>query len=550
MKKSYFFFLFFALLTLGTFAQTQTFLRTQQIPAWPVGGFGNIVAGVDLDGDGKIEIYACNSNAVDLSPDELIPRVWKFEWNGTKWDSVWGAVAPEIQLQNTWPGLTVGDLDGDGRKELIWAPVNFLDAATNPNPARILVYESIPGSDNMGVSDGFGGWLPNTKTTIVAGTMVNLRAPILIVKDVDGDGKQEVMFPDRAASSGNYHYCILSVSNVPNNGGGETWTIEGSGDVDPILAGTGNKWDMAELNGILYLFNSDGSKIFPVKRTGANWAALPAQVGLGGASGSFRTAMTLDVNGDNTKEIVSGQWIVTGGDTAAIYLFKQQGDTLAKFKIANLRPYGAYRLSGSAYGDVDNDGKMDMIFGTRYDVNQKPNNAVYRLEYQGGDITSPANYTISVIDSLYYPVGCDIDIIAVANLDGDPAKEIAYSSSYPRGNANNQTMNIVILDTKFTPVGVKADHKNIPDNFTLEQNFPNPFNPTTSIKFGVPSESVVDLAIYSVTGEKVRTLIDTDMMDAGNYTLEFNAEGLPSGTYLYTLKAGDYSLTKKMTLLK
>ena len=88
-------------------------------------GFGGIVGNVDFDLDGKKEIYFCNTNTIDILPLALIPRLYKFEFNGTIWEKVWSAEAP-IPLQNTWPALTWGDLDNDSKPELIWMPLIFL----------------------------------------------------------------------------------------------------------------------------------------------------------------------------------------------------------------------------------------------------------------------------------------------------------------------------------------------------------------------------------------------------------------------------------------
>lgn len=541
----------FSLLLLSTAVVTtqgQVYKRTDTIPAPPIGGFGNIVTGVDTDGDGKIEIIACGNNVVDR-PEEMVPRIWKFELHGNQWDSVWGATA-DIPLQNTWPALAVGDLDGDGRKEVIWGPVNNLDAAANPNPARILVYEAAgAGSDDMGVSNGFGGWLPNAKTSLTDTAMHELRPCKFLVLDVDGDGKQEVVYNDRNASK-DYHFGIVSVNTVPNDGNGsEVWTVEATGKNNAVLAGTGAKWDIAYLNDVLYVFRSDG-RIFPVKRSGSTWTVLPAQTGFAGASTPFRGAMTVDIDKDGTKEIVVGQWIVYAPDTASVYVLRQQGDTLVSSKIASFRDLGAFRLNGSAFGDVDGDGKTDMVFGTRYDVNQKPNNAVYRLEYQSGSITDPNSYVTSTLDSLFFTKGGDVDIVDIGNLDGDAEQEIAYSSGYTRGSAEDSAMAIIILDTKFTIVGLSADHRLVPANHYLNQNYPNPFNPSTTIRFGLTEDAQVELLLYSVSGELVRTLIDSQFKKAGTYQYMLKANNLPSGTYIYKLNVGNNTLSKKLILLK
>ena len=91
--------------------------------------------------------------------------------------------------------------------------------------------------------------------------------------------------------------------------------------------------------------------------------------------------------------------------------------------------------------------------------------------------------------------------------------------------------------------------KQIPDSYQLFQNFPNPFNPTTVIRFSIPQETHVNLRIYNILGQEVVTLIDKSMKP-GVYNYNFNASGLSSGVYFYSISAGDYKTTKKMLLLK
>ena len=80
-------------------------------------------------------------------------------------------------------------------------------------------------------------------------------------------------------------------------------------------------------------------------------------------------------------------------------------------------------------------------------------------------------------------------------------------------------------------------------------NYPNPFNPTTNIKFSVPETGHVTLKIYNIMGQEVVTLINTNM-NAGSYLATFDAKGLSSGTYSYILKSGSHSVTGKMLLMK
>jgi uncharacterized delta-60 repeat protein len=90
---------------------------------------------------------------------------------------------------------------------------------------------------------------------------------------------------------------------------------------------------------------------------------------------------------------------------------------------------------------------------------------------------------------------------------------------------------------------------NIPDNFNLAQNYPNPFNPSTVISYDLPVNSFVDAAVYDLLGKKISTLVN-EYQSAGRYNVTFNPASLPSGTYIYTIKAGNYTSSKKMVLIK
>jgi hypothetical protein len=87
------------------------------------------------------------------------------------------------------------------------------------------------------------------------------------------------------------------------------------------------------------------------------------------------------------------------------------------------------------------------------------------------------------------------------------------------------------------------------NDFKLNQNFPNPFNPSTIITYRIPQNGFTNLKLYNIQGEEVAHLIN-EMQSPGNYSLVFNAEGLPSGTYFYTLESGHFSKTRKFLILK
>lgn len=85
--------------------------------------------------------------------------------------------------------------------------------------------------------------------------------------------------------------------------------------------------------------------------------------------------------------------------------------------------------------------------------------------------------------------------------------------------------------------------------YALYENYPNPFNPSTTIKFEIPKNENVTLKIYNLLGQEVSVLVN-NFMNAGTYTYNFNAVNLSSGVYFYVLKAGSFSYTKRMLLIK
>ena len=86
-------------------------------------------------------------------------------------------------------------------------------------------------------------------------------------------------------------------------------------------------------------------------------------------------------------------------------------------------------------------------------------------------------------------------------------------------------------------------------NYKLEQNYPNPFNPSTTISFSIPERERVTLDVYNLLGQKVAAIVNREM-EQGNYSFSFDGSNLASGIYIYSLRAGSFTSTKKMMLLK
>lgn len=109
-------------------------------------------------------------------------------------------------------------------------------------------------------------------------------------------------------------------------------------------------------------------------------------------------------------------------------------------------------------------------------------------------------------------------------------KQIDYDGSYDFSNEINIDVNSVEV-------------------FKLDQNFPNPFNPSTKISWQSPISSHQTLKIYDVLGNEIATLVD-EFRNAGSHEIDFDATALSGGVYFYQLRSGEFVQTNKMILIK
>lgn len=146
--------------------------------------------------------------------------------------------------------------------------------------------------------------------------------------------------------------------------------------------------------------------------------------------------------------------------------------------------------------------------------------------------------------------------------------ELAWYDTYPSDNlftfdgcwgvymmpsgkiiASDRQTGLYVLSSSQIPVGGVNHNNTLPHDYSLSQNYPNPFNPSTKIEYSLPKNSYTTIKIFNVIGKEVATLVDK-YETAGNHLVSYDASNLPSGAYFYTLKAGDYSETKRMVLVK
>ena len=97
--------------------------------------------------------------------------------------------------------------------------------------------------------------------------------------------------------------------------------------------------------------------------------------------------------------------------------------------------------------------------------------------------------------------------------------------------------------------GIEEEATELPNEFLLAQNYPNPYNPQTTILYKVSEPTLVKIIVYDILGKELRTLV-SEQKNAGSYKIIFEGEGLPSGIYLYRIQAGNFIDTKKMILIR
>jgi hypothetical protein len=226
----------------------------------------------------------------------------------------------------------------------------------------------------------------------------------------------------------------------------------------------------------------------------------------------------VDVDGDGDIDVLSACW---------------EEDKIAWYENNGNENFSAFTITNSADGacsvfaiDVDGDGDIDVLSASEGD------DKITWYENDGNEnfyaftITDSADGARSV-----YAVDMDGDgDVDVLSASGDDGKIAWYE-------------NVMI-----TNIGHQYS-QNQPDKFRLYDNYPNPFNLSTSIEFDLLKTSEVTLKILNILGEEVKTLV-SDRLTAGNYTYHWDAGSLASGVYLYRLQAGDYIETRKIVLMK
>lgn len=149
----------------------------------------------------------------------------------------------------------------------------------------------------------------------------------------------------------------------------------------------------------------------------------------------------------------------------------------------------------------------------------------------------PVNGSIGGSDTAYYTWSTSWHIAAP-----EPGEIVTIEYDYPLQPGIDEFIFSEIVSSV-------EDDKIAGEDFYLDQNYPNPFNPTTKINYRITDANFVEVEVFNILGERVKTLVN-EFQKAGNYSLDFRGGNLSSGVYIYTLKAGEYFSSRKMILIK
>jgi hypothetical protein len=555
-------------------------------------GHRGLTAGADLDNDGKMEVYAAHYGhgggvvGFEVTDEGALELMWNSDT--TTADASYSSGTRIVQT---------ADLDGDGLGEVIF----FRGRYYNDVKAGLYIYES-DGTDNgfkepvfYSVVDLGSRFNFNGETNLT-----QLLVEYFVVDDVDQDGVEELILASNGPT-----YVVDRTETT------ETDTIDygHSEDMFTVLSATG---DLQGLAGDITVEFVTSARDIDMGTVSKDHPMFGRENKLGGGSAICVTVS--DVDGDNNKEIFCHAW--NGFNNFFVEAVGADEYSFGDTTYVNGMTSGDHVcLMNPTAADLDNDGK-DEVYASNYytgnvwkfiDTDDNATSLSTDEAFLISDTTAGGNIGALFgatagdlngdgVDEVYFggSVGSKGDLIqfdgnnwyamntdtvaggfiakmCVADMDQDGHLEIVSSHQSVLDSieviegtdttmiANPHHWSVRVIEygdsTLAKSVSVKDYAIITPDDYKLENAYPNPFNPTTHIEYTLPIRKEISLVVYDVLGHKVTELVQNEMKNAGTYKAiwdgkDMNGKYVSSGTYIYSLKFGNFSKTKRVTFIK
>jgi hypothetical protein len=205
------------------------------------------------------------------------------------------------------------------------------------------------------------------------------------------------------------------------------------------------------------------------------------------------------------------------------------------------------RLDGGGSNDCDS-----LVWaGSNYKFVEKPFDPGYIIEARIPlvDLATKRNPGVTSTDVINWKVGDRIPMTIGIN-DNDGSGRVGMIFYYPQP-AEEAYRDVSAWGYTWISDDVTAVDENpaAVNTFDLAQNYPNPFNPSTQIRYSIAEAGLVSVKVFDVLGREVAELVNQNQ-SAGTYTVDFNAQNLSTGVYIYKIQSGSFQATKKMVLIK
>lgn len=336
-----------------------------------------------------------------------------------------------------------------------------------------------------------------------------------------------------------------SKGNLIVASGSNLLKIAPSGDKTTVTTETGFIWELKvdSVDNVFYATNTQITKLDPqgnktvIANQSGYWYQGIAFDGKGNVFTSSnmagQKAHILTPNGNGYTESPWGGTIQLAGYGIAY-------DKFGWLYVTNINPGGLVKTNADGtvmiitIGGKAQDCEADSL-GNVY-VTTQTNNVIKKVDPQGNVTIFAGTGTAGTTDGP----------LTTAQFSSPSYVCVHHGDLYITDNGSQsirKISNILATDIE------AGSEKIFPTQYSLSQNFPNPFNPTTTIEYGISVKGNVSLKIFNLLGKEIETLVN-DEKNAGTHSVKFDAANLPSGIYFSQLRVGNFTETRKMILLK